>query len=248
MPTTAKRKKETGPRAARTRGGHEPTGTSQRRRIKVADQGLTARGDRTRRAIIDAARRVFERIGYVDARVSDIVAEAGIAHGSFYTYFASKVDVFKEIENLVGAQINEAVAHAPEDAPGDALANLEHANRRYLAVHWANARFMTLVDQVATIDPDIHRHRVHSRRRHVARVAKGIARLQERGQADPGTDAEATAEALVAMLAAFAHWARLSPERYDLDTAAKTVTTIWIRAIGMTSKPRPAGRRSVTRR
>src|SRR5690606_26131780 len=52
------------------------------------------KGERTRARVMEAGRRIFEERGYIDSRVSDIVAEAGIAVGSFYTYFASREALF----------------------------------------------------------------------------------------------------------------------------------------------------------
>src|SRR5690242_16840281 len=51
---------------------------------------LTPRGQRTRAALIAAARTVFERDGFINARITDIAETAGTAHGSFYSYFTSK--------------------------------------------------------------------------------------------------------------------------------------------------------------
>jgi AcrR family transcriptional regulator len=45
----------------------------------------TARGNRMRKALVSAARRVFERDGYLDARIVDITADARVATGSYYT-------------------------------------------------------------------------------------------------------------------------------------------------------------------
>ena len=83
--------KESAP--ARTSGGWEPAGTAAARRSAHGER-VTAKGLRTREELVAAARRVFERDGYTGARVADIAAEAGLAHGSFYTYFSSKQDVF----------------------------------------------------------------------------------------------------------------------------------------------------------
>jgi AcrR family transcriptional regulator len=41
-------------------------------------------------AILDAARTVFLRDGYANARMADIAAEAGVAVGTLYLYFDSK--------------------------------------------------------------------------------------------------------------------------------------------------------------
>jgi AcrR family transcriptional regulator len=186
---------------------------------------------------VDAARRVFERDGYLEARVSDIVAEAGMAHGSFYTYFPSKREVFQEIVLEVGQEISTAVAHHPDDVRGDTLANLRRANRRYLRTYRRHERMLTLADQVATVDPLVHEFRVRGRIRHVERVADTIGRLQEHGLADRDIDVRSTAAALVAMLYSYAFWSSTTPGEYDEDRAVDTVTSIWARAIALTDRP-----------
>ena len=60
-----------------------------------------SRGGRTRSRIVAAARVVFERDGYVDARLTDITAEAGCAIGSFYTHFNDKAAVLQAVLDLV---------------------------------------------------------------------------------------------------------------------------------------------------
>src|SRR5256885_16696294 len=81
------------PAPARTRGGWEPAGTAAARRSAHGER-VTAKGARTREELVAAARRVFERDGYSGARVADIAAQAGVAHGSFFTYFPSQKDGF----------------------------------------------------------------------------------------------------------------------------------------------------------
>jgi AcrR family transcriptional regulator len=50
-----------------------------------------------RRALLDAAVRVFARKGYHTCRVGDIAEEAGVAHGLLYHYFRSKEEVLETI-------------------------------------------------------------------------------------------------------------------------------------------------------
>jgi TetR/AcrR family fatty acid metabolism transcriptional regulator len=50
-----------------------------------------------RRAILEAAIRVFARQGYHATRVSDIADEAGVAYGLVYHYFRSKGAVMTEL-------------------------------------------------------------------------------------------------------------------------------------------------------
>ena len=50
-----------------------------------------------RRAILDAAIRVFARQGFHSARVSDVASEAGVAYGLVYHYFDSKDQMLNEL-------------------------------------------------------------------------------------------------------------------------------------------------------
>jgi TetR/AcrR family fatty acid metabolism transcriptional regulator len=50
-----------------------------------------------RRAILDAAVRVFARNGFHTSRVGDVAAEAGVAHGLLYHYFRSKEELLETI-------------------------------------------------------------------------------------------------------------------------------------------------------
>jgi AcrR family transcriptional regulator len=219
-------------RGPRTRGGWTPAGTAAARRAGQKVRA-TAKGQRTRDELVSAARRVFERSGYLDTRVADIAAEAGVAHGSFYTYFSSKQHVFLAIVRELGQQFQDAVAPSPADAGADAYEALARSNRRYLEAYRANCVMWALVEQVSTIDPEIHRIRLLGRRQHVDRIARTIRRWQERGLADREIDPRTTAGALASMLSNFAYWWLAGGDAYDADTAQKTLTDAWARAVGL---------------
>jgi AcrR family transcriptional regulator len=209
-----------------------PAGTAAARRAGYQHRA-TAKGHRTRDELLLAARRVFERDGYLDTRVADITAEASLAHGSFYTYFASKRAIFLAVVRDVGLQFRHAVAPAPGDAELGAYEALDRSNRRYLETYRVNSVLWALVEQVSTIDPDIHRIRLIGRRQHVDRVARTIQRWQARGLADRDVDPQTTAGALVSMLSNFAYWWLVGGDTYDAEAAAKTLTDIWARAVGL---------------
>jgi TetR/AcrR family fatty acid metabolism transcriptional regulator len=63
-----------------------------------------------RQLILAAAVRVFARKGFHSARVGDIAAEAGVAHGLLYHYFSSKDElletVFRETWSAMLAAVN----------------------------------------------------------------------------------------------------------------------------------------------
>jgi TetR/AcrR family transcriptional regulator len=68
---------------------------------KLDDPRVRARNDALREArrqvIIDAARRVFERVGLDGASIRLIAAEAGCTTGAIYPWFAGKEEVYAAI-------------------------------------------------------------------------------------------------------------------------------------------------------
>jgi AcrR family transcriptional regulator len=62
-----------------------------------APEPATARGQRTRQKLLDAAEAVFGELGYERASIVEITRAAGVAQGTFYVYFPSKKAVFVEL-------------------------------------------------------------------------------------------------------------------------------------------------------
>jgi AcrR family transcriptional regulator len=80
------------------------------------------KGVETRARLLAAAKEVFEQDGFLDARISDIAERAGLSHGSFYHYFESKEEVFREVAAEVEQRLSEPLysvildAHPPPQA------------------------------------------------------------------------------------------------------------------------------------
>src|SRR5882724_7611956 len=53
--------------------------------------------ERVRKEIVDSARRLFNRSGFESVSVDSIMAQAGLTHGGFYSYFESKSDLYAEV-------------------------------------------------------------------------------------------------------------------------------------------------------
>lgn len=93
---------------------------------------VTEQGRGTRNAVMKAALRQFSKHGYLDAKVEDIVADAGVAYGTFYKYFHSKrdlvrailTDVYDDIARRRMAHIEAAPRPILERAYPDVLATL----------------------------------------------------------------------------------------------------------------------------
>jgi TetR/AcrR family transcriptional repressor of nem operon len=50
-----------------------------------------------KRRIVDSARRLFNRGGFDNVSLAQIMAGAGLTHGAFYSYFRSKSDLYAEV-------------------------------------------------------------------------------------------------------------------------------------------------------
>ena len=89
-----------------------------------ARRGLTPKGQRTRAALLDAARLVFEQEGYYQASVSEIGRRCSVSQGTFYQYFSNKDQVFREILDQVLEGFWQR-AHGLGLADGDPESGLE---------------------------------------------------------------------------------------------------------------------------
>jgi AcrR family transcriptional regulator len=214
---------------------------SMARSSLLRDLPTTERGLRTRAALIAAARKVFERMGYLDARLIDITRAAKCSAGTFYTYFSSKEEIFAAVLEVAQEDmLHPGMPHVTTE--DDPAAIIEASNRAYLQAYQRNAKLMGLLEQVANVDPEFRELRTLRSNAFVRRNARSIARLQANGQADPDLDPLLAARALSGMMSRFAFGHFVTREDRD-DTPVTTdedlvqiVTRLWVNALRI---PRP---------
>ncbi|MGF1427269.1 TetR/AcrR family transcriptional regulator [Kitasatospora sp. LaBMicrA B282] len=93
--------------------------------------GRPSKRERTRRAISDAAFRLFAERGFEAVRLAEVAEVAGVAPATLYAHFATKEDVFFARRDEFSDGIPEAVARA-----GDVralLGGLERFHRQAVA-------------------------------------------------------------------------------------------------------------------
>ncbi|MGW2308817.1 TetR/AcrR family transcriptional regulator [Actinomadura luteofluorescens] len=197
------------------------------------DPPTTARGARTRAALVAAARTVFERDGYRDSRLTDITAEAKCSAGSFYTYFSSKEEILQAV--LEAAQDDMMHPGVPRLGPEDSspVAVIEASNRAYFEAYRRNAKLMLLLDEVSASDPQFRLVRQRRARAFVERNARAIRALQERGLADRDLDPFMAALGLSGMVGRMAHFAFAIGEDCSLDDLVETSTRLWVNALNL---------------
>jgi len=67
----------------------------------------TSRGRKTRQNILDAAEAEFGEKGFHDGSISGITQRAGVALGTFYTYFDSKEAIYEALVAYMSRRIRE---------------------------------------------------------------------------------------------------------------------------------------------
>ncbi len=72
-----------------------------------------------RAAVMHVARKIFADKGYHATSIDDLIAEAGIARGTFYLYFESKRAIFDELLDELVATL-QATVHRIDVGPGAA--------------------------------------------------------------------------------------------------------------------------------
>jgi len=85
----------------------------------------TARGKRTRDKLLQAAEIEFGDKGFHVAAISGITYRAGVALGTFYTYYESKEEIFHDLVTYMSQRtrrwIGERVAGAPDRMAAERL-------------------------------------------------------------------------------------------------------------------------------
>jgi AcrR family transcriptional regulator len=183
--------------------------------------------------VLHAAKQVFERQGFLGARVSDIADRARISHGAFYHYFDSKEEVFRELAYAHEAQLAAAADFDDSDlTDASPRTQVREGVRRYLAQYRTQARIMGVIEQVSRYDAEVNAARVASQK-HFNRRAEEACRLQQRaGLSDPMLNPVIAADALGAMVSRFAElWMVQDYREYDFDQAVEQLSLLCANAL-----------------
>ncbi len=194
----------------------------------------SAKGRRTRARLLAAGKAVFERDGFLQARITDIAAEAEVSHGSFYHYFDSKESLFREIAEEVEVRLlsmDDVAFHV--DRESGPIDRIRAANRSYLTAYKKEASIMRVIEEVSRYDETVRSVRTRRDDYLAARLESAIARLQAEGNADQQVNTRYAAIALGGMVAKFAEMMFIGGQSFDLNTAVEQLTLLWSNALGI---------------
>jgi AcrR family transcriptional regulator len=181
----------------------------------------TSRGERTAARLREAARDVFATRGFAGARVEDIVAAAGVSHGTFYTYFENKAAVLDALIDETARQL-QAVVDEPWEG-SDVLGTIAAVIDRFVDV------FSQHADVVRTwLEASAHDQHFRDRLRvvragYVERVAENLGPALGHTPHDP----HVAAAALVAMVEGYATQGMTTDDEAQRASVVRTLSSIW---------------------
>jgi len=106
-----------------------------------------------RRAIVEAAARIFAQAGYDDTEMERVAAETGIAKGTLYLYFEGKQDLFFACVDQGMRQLQAGLMEAAR-APIDPFERLGRGIRAYLTFFDEHPHYAELLIQERAIFKD----------------------------------------------------------------------------------------------
>ena len=154
----------------------------------------TERGRRTLRKLLEAAASEFGERGYHEAAITGITQRAGVALGTFYTYFDSKEALFRalvrDMSQTTRAHVAEAVRHAPDRLAAERL-GLE----AFIGFVRRHPELYRIIEEAQFVAEDVYREHY---RTFAEGYSRGLAAARDRGEIADGAD-EPRAWALIGM-------------------------------------------------
>jgi len=196
---------------------------------------VTPKGHRTRKAILEAARKVFASSGYVAMKMGDVANTAGLSLGALYRYFENKDDLFlsviSDIHEELFSQSRLSDKRLFKDSPYEAL---YESNYGYLNYYYINREVMRSFIEATMVDDRYRDMWWYMRERHINRVVAALKRDHKITEVG-GNDARVLVESLASMTeqSAFVWFSQesLCTEVVGVETATSVVTEVWYKSL-----------------
>jgi AcrR family transcriptional regulator len=154
----------------------------------------TERGRRTVRKLLEAAAQEFGQRGFHEAAITGITSRAGVALGTFYTYFESKEELFRALVRDMSQATRAHVAEAVRGAP-DRLAAERIGLAAFIAFTRKHKELYRIIEEAQFVAHDVYREHYLT---FADAYREGLAIATVKGQIVEGPD-ELRAWALIGM-------------------------------------------------
>lgn len=178
---------------------------------------------------MDAAVKVFSHKGYRRASITDIIATAGVARGTFYLYFESKEEVFRAIVDGFHARIQrqlELISEIPHIGT-DARDSLVRGFGGWFQLFADNREAARIVlRDAAAIDARFEKGYAAVRRSALGSLTRRVGHLQDLGLVRSDVGPEVVALAQLGMLEEAVRSLVLEGPAPDLALLAETLVDL----------------------
>lgn len=154
----------------------------------------TARGQRTRNKLLDAAEGAFGEEGFHATSIGDITRRASVALGTFYVYFDSKDEIFRALVAHMNEMVRSWIADRVKDADDRVDAEFKGLVA-YIEFAREHPNLYRIIEEAQFVAPDAHKAHYDS---FAERYERNLAEAVVKGEISPG-DNETRAWALIGM-------------------------------------------------
>ncbi|GAA1510720.1 TetR/AcrR family transcriptional regulator [Nocardioides humi] len=188
----------------------------------------------TRQALVDAAVDVFTEKGLHGARVIDVTKRAGVAAGSFYTYFDTKEVLFLEVVEQVRRELAAQVPRARFSDAASARAWLYEVVRLQVTGLIEGAATWRMINAAALGNVQIATALRDQADPLTRTLTDELGFWAEQGWIDPGVDSAVVVDALIALIEQTVQQWCTGSDRPDLDEATAVIAGAWASILRMT--------------
>jgi len=144
----------------------------------------TDRGRKTLRRLLEAAAAEFGERGFHEGAITGITQRAGVALGTFYTYFQSKEEVFRALVRDMSRATRQHVAEAARAAP-DRLAAEKLGLAAFIAFVRQHPELYRIIEEAQFVAEDAYREHYLT---FVDGYSRNLAAARCRGEIAEGED------------------------------------------------------------
>ena len=185
---------------------------------------LTAKGERTRARIVEAAARLIYERGVADTTLDDVKAAAGVSGSQMYHYFPDKDELVQAVisyqAHVIAGNQRQADLGSAEGRPSLARHGDRPGQERR---GQGGCPLGSLAGQLAETDPHARTLLADGFGQWQAAIGEGLRRLHQAGQLPDGTDPDALAVTLLATLQGGLLLAQVQRDTRPLETAVDTL-------------------------
>lgn len=176
--------------------------------------------------LLDAGREIVAKQGSQSARIDDVVAQAGLSHGTFYLYFTDKDDLLRALaEECVSEVVDLAASLGPVDRGEAGLAELRAWVGQFVAIYRRWGAVIRVFMEQRNIDRRLMKRGAGA----FGQIRSSLVeRLEDNGAAERS---ELAAAALLAMVERYSYMVVSRPQTASdevmVDTLARMIHRGW---------------------